>query len=270
MKKYSAVVLHIVVLVGLVSAQTSELSSLRQKFRSFDYDGVIELANEFLTRSDQYNESQLISIYEMKAMAHYSLSELDAAQYAFESILKLDFNYSPDPVKTSPKIIDFFDSIKKDVRRETESDDQSVEKPTASDTLTVVQDRLGIYQKSIPASLVLPGSGHFVMGDKKRGVLLTGASLLSLSTALYFTGQTRDKERDYMNAIDEADISSSYKSYNSAYKTRNVLWAAYAAVWIYAQTDLIFFQEKRQNVQVFARPSFSPEYPSFISLTLSF
>jgi hypothetical protein len=45
---------------------------------------------------------------------------------------------------------------------------------------------------------------------------------------------------------------------------------AYAAVWIYTQTDLLFFHEKRQNVQLFGLPSISPEYPSFVSLTISF
>lgn len=255
----------------LVYAQTpAELTSLQQKFRSFDYDGVIELANEFLTRRDQYTPEQLVSIYEMKAIAHYSKSQLDAAEYAFEAILKIDPTYSPDSVNTSPKIITFFESVKKKMEQTVAQDEQIPDKVVVTDTLTIVQETLGAYRKSIPASLLLPGSGHLLMGDKKRGFVLSAASLVTLSSAIYFTNQTRSKEKDYMNATDEDIISSSYSSYNNAYKTRNALWLGFAAVWVYSQTDLIFFHEKRQKIQVVALPSFSPDKTAFLSLSLLF
>jgi hypothetical protein len=235
---------------------------MQQKFRSFEYDSVIILAEQALTQSSQFTSQELISIYEMKAISHFAQSEFAAAETDFTKILQLDSLYTPDPVKTSPKIIDFFNEVKAKFQRQSE---QPTEQPPTEivmrDTVTVRQESLGRYRTSIPASLVLPGAGHLLMGETKRGTIMAALSLVTLTSAAYFTNQTHKKHSDYMNAIDEQNIAVTYDSYSSAFKTRNILWAAYAAVWLYAQTDLLYFHQGRQQLNFSLSPSpdvFSP------------
>ena len=256
------IVLSLIYVCALFSQEPPTLTHMQQKCRSFEYDSVIAIAEDALTQPERFTSNELISIYEMKAISHFAQSEFAAAKTDFGKILQLDSLYTPDPVKTSPKIIDFFTDVKAEFQRQSE---QPAEQPPTTvvqrDTITVTQETLGRYRTSIPASLLLPGSGHLLMGETKRGAIMTALSLVTLTSAAYFTNQTREKHSDYMNAIDEQNIAAAYDSYNSAFKTRNILWATYAVVWLYAQTDLLYFHQDRQRLNLgftLSPDSFSP------------
>ncbi|MBN1560371.1 hypothetical protein JW998_08980 [candidate division KSB1 bacterium] len=248
----------------------ADLTSLQQAFQSFDYDSVIDLAAQALRQPQRFTPEQLISIHEMKAVSHYAKAEMSQARDSFVAILKIDSLYAPDPVKTSPKIIAFFNSLKQESEyRTTEHQQPPPEKIVIHDTVMVVQQTLGAYKMSVPVSLVFPGAGHLLMGETGRGAVLLALSTATLATAIYYSYESRQKEDDYMNALDDAAIRSTYNAYNSAYRTRNALWAAYAAVWIFSQTDLLLFHERRQNITLSLAPSCS-ELSPMLSFTVQF
>ena len=245
-----------------------DVDIIQQKFRSFDYNAVIELADKALQAPSHLSSEQQIKIYEMKAVSHYSKTDLQQARLAFLEILKIESSHTLDPVTTSPKIISFYNSVKKEFEFSTRP--KEAEQVVVHDTVLVSTETTGLYKKSIPASIILPGTGHLVMGDKKRGFWITAASVITLSSAIYFTRDTRQKEKEYTSAIEPENIESTYTAYNSAYKKRNVAWAAYAVIWVYAQTDLLFFHEKRQHIQLSVQPSIDGVSPSFVSLNVRF
>lgn len=254
---------------GLVGQEpAADLQNLQQAFQSFDYDGVIDLAMRALRQPERFSQEQLISIHEMKAISHYAKAEMPQAREGFIDILKIDPLYAPDPVKTSPKIIAFFNSLKQEFEYDTTIHlQEAAEQTVIHDTVTVVRQTLGAYRKSVPASLLCPGAGHLLMGETRRGTVLLALSAATLASALYYSYESRQKEDAYMNALDDAAIRAAYDVYNSAYRTRNALWAAYAAVWLFSQMDLILFHEGRQGVTLSLAPSFAT--PS-LSLNLQF
>ena len=99
---------------GLSQDKATYLDSLRQKLENFDYTGTINLADSLLKFINNPTPSQLLEIYRMKGISEFSLQEDQAAKKSFLSILGIDKNYELDSAKTSPKIISFFDDIKKD------------------------------------------------------------------------------------------------------------------------------------------------------------
>ncbi len=242
------ILLFVVSVMAYAETATTEVGGIAQKFRAFDYDAVIELSNKALTHADALSQEELFQILEMKAVSHYSKMEMTEALNSFVEILKIDPGHELDPVKYSPKIVAFYNEIKVNFPVETVSQpvEQEPEKP---DTVIVYrQDRS--FKKSILPSLVLPGTGHLLIGKRQKGMILTTLSAATLATSIWLSIDCANKEKDYLNAVDPGDIDAKYAEYNSSYKTRNALWTAYAAIWLYTQVDLIFLQKPSAPIQV--------------------
>ncbi len=238
-----------------------QLEMMQQKYRTFDYDAVIELAENALQDTSELNKDELFQIYEMKAAAHYSKMQMQQALTSFMHILRLDPNHELDPVKTSPKIVNFYNEIKANFQSE-QSKPDTLPKPQIQvvDTVRIVENSSGFYRKTLPASLLLPGTGHLLAGNGRKGTWLTTLSVISLSAAAYYTYSTHQKQEQYLNATDAQDIQRRYSAFNSAYKKRNVLWGAYAVLWAFAQTDLLFIQTPQYSVNFsyLPRNNFNP------------
>ncbi len=253
---------------GVSQSGAVQLEMMQQKYRAFDYDAVIDIAEQALKDTSDLEKDERIQIYEMKAASHYSKMEMQEALTSFMNLLRLNADHELDPVKTSPKIISFYNEIKANFLQE-----QAITPPEPQiqvvDTVRIVENSTGFYRKTLPASLLLPGTGHWLAGNTRKGTWLTSISALALGAAVYFTYQTHEKQELYLNATETEDIQQRYSSYNSAFKKRNALWATYAILWAYAQTDLLFFQTPQYSINL----SFMPERnfsPAFISCSVHF
>jgi hypothetical protein len=223
---------------------------IEQKFRAFDYDAVIELAKQSLVHADDYMPEILFQIYEMKAVAHYSKMEMTQALNSFLAILKIDPEHDLDPVKHSPKIISFYDEIKLNFKHSQKSEDiAEIQLPVKPDTV-IVYRMDSSFKKLIYPSIVIPGSGQWLDGQRQKGMILTGTGAALLVSSIYVTLDCAQKEKDYLNANVQSDIDDAYASFNSSYKTRNALWAAYSLVWIYSQIDLFISHKPAAPLQL--------------------
>ena len=243
----------------------AQQESIEQKFRAFDYDAVIDLANQALVHAGDYTPEILFQIYEMKAVSHYSKMEMTASLNSFVEILKIDPQHKLDPAKYSPKIVAFFDEIKQSFLRSVEPISQPTTQDAAQPDTVIVYRIDNSFPKIIYPSLLAPGSGHWLGGHKQKGMILTGASTILLASSIYYTLDCRQKEKDYLNAVAQNDIDSKYALYNSSYKTRNALWSAYALVWIYSQVDLFFSYKSKSPIQLgFISPTHNHHAMGFV------
>ena len=120
---------------------TLEVEIVRQKFRNFEYDSVITYASKALAEKEHFSSENLIDIYELKAISHFSLLEMNASLSSFLEMLKIDPDYSLDPVKTSPKILSFFEELKKSYQPEVR--DETARQTAKIDTVRIADDRTG-------------------------------------------------------------------------------------------------------------------------------
>ncbi|MBN2413554.1 hypothetical protein JXQ31_17890 [candidate division KSB1 bacterium] len=216
-------------------------------FKNFEYDKVISTADSILLNRTDLNEQQLLAVYKMRALSNYSLLQMNLALKDFIEILNINPEFSLDPVQTSPKIITFFNEIKANFQAR-EENPQVIE--TQRDTIRIVKDTSGLFKNMLIRSVIVPGSGHIYLDNSAKGWLLTSASSVTLAGAVYYIFDCNRKEKSYLNETNPALIEEKYNNYNSSYKKRNILITTYAVLWLYSQTDILFFQSKKLSPKV--------------------
>lgn len=230
----------------------SSLNSLKQQFENFQFTKVISSADSLLINKVNMSTGQLKEIYKVKAISEYSLLDEENAKISFIAILNLDSNFVFDSTKTSPKIISFFNDIKRKYISDLTKQKEIQEK---QDKLNLTQnknvfDNEKKLRSAIIRSILLPGLGHISNGEKTKGIILTTLSAASLGSMVYFIIDTNKKQDAYQSENDPNLIPSKYNDYNNSYKLRNASIITFAVIWLYSQIDLLFFTDfnKDQNL----------------------
>lgn len=241
MNKFYFIKILLVFSTTLIFAQDKNIHSLELEFQSFNYQNVISFSEELLQEKSALNNDEIQQIYLLKGISHFSLSDERRARESFIELLKLDEEYEPDPVQVSPKIIRFFDDVKNEYEQIVAED--SNKQITKTDTIFVKEP---VYVESnlkevLVRSVVLPGWGHLYSGNKFKGVLLTTASVGLIGASVYYAIDARNKEKEYLSETQSKLIQQKYEDYNNSYKLRNIFLFSYLAVWLYSQSDILFF-----------------------------
>ena len=228
---------------GISQTNTNSLDSLRQRLENFDYTGTIILADSLLKYSNNPTASQLIEIYRMRGISEFSLLEDQSARNSFLSILKIDKNYELDSAKTSPKIITFFDGIKKTFIAEynkQEKYNSAVDSLYSAQIRRRSEENINRFKNSMVRSLLLPGLGHLYLGEKPKGIILTTLSSVSLAAVIYFIFDSNNKFDDYEEATDPVVRANNWNLYYDSNRWKNISLVSFAVLWLYSQADLLF------------------------------
>ncbi|OGU62949.1 MAG: hypothetical protein A2V66_10115 [Ignavibacteria bacterium RBG_13_36_8] len=245
MKKIAVVILPLLIYVSpCLCQERSTINKIEKKFQAFEYDSVIVLANTILSTDQNLLQEKAIDILIMKAVSQYSLSRNSEARKSFVEVLKLNGNFELNPATISPKIIDFFNSIKQEfgdiTKPKTEGTKIDSTRFANPPPITIAPTLL---KNTIMRSMVLPGWGHLYLDQKTKGWILTSAGMAVAVSMVYFIFDANSKEKDYLNEVAPALIQQKYDSYNTSYKIRNALIISYVAIWLYSQIDILFFSD---------------------------
>ncbi len=276
MKNQILIIYCIILFTFNISAQNKDgLEEIKSQFQSFNYSNVITIAEKMLQDESRYNDDELIEIYLLKGISHYSLKQADEVKSCFYEMLKLNRNYKIEPSRVSPKIITEFEKAKIEYEQIISNNESSVIVKTDTlysvDTLYVEPDR-DVYSSAMIRSIILPGWGHLYAGHKTKGLILTSASALTLGSMLYYIIDANDKRSRYLNELDPELIDQKYDEYNSSYKIRNILFVTYALIWIYSQLDILFISEIPYvpGISTANRVNFPHSYPADVQLNWRF
>lgn len=228
------------------------LSLLQKKFDLFKYGDVITIANKLLLKKAPFTKKEIIDIYKMKGISHYSLSEDDAAKKSLIEILRIDTSFSLDSTKISPKIIAFFKQVQNDyIQQQKDIEARTV---VRIDTVYVPKVEYDFEHESrlkgaIARSLIIPGLGQLYNQDNFKGIVLTLFSSTALISSIYYIIDSNKKEKAYLVETNKNLIESKYSDYNSSYKKRNISLISFGILWIYSQVDLLFLShdENKNN-----------------------
>jgi hypothetical protein len=228
--------------------EQNSLKSIINSYEAFNYVDVIRKSEQAISNKGNYSDKELIDIYMLKGISHYSISEELNAQKCFIEILKLHSEYSPDPAAVSPKIISLFNTTKETfIKIRDEQLNENKKLSDNSDSLLTIKIQLlemnnSTYKRALTKSLLLPGWGHFELNQETKGWVLSSLSVASLATMIYYIFDTNSKEKEYLSEANESLIREKYNSYNSSYRIRNLSIILFSAIWSYSQFDIIFFQ----------------------------
>lgn len=226
----------------LIYSQQSKIELLlKSKFENFEYEKVITISDSLLKFSGNLTREDSIKIFYYRAISAFHIWDINLSEESFKVLLKLDKNFQPDSSEVSPKIISFFNQIRKREIEEIQSISlqQNLLFQDQNSKVEELRKNFSLYREAILKNLVYPGWGNFVINQKTKAYIFTSSFSISLISSVYFYFLTEKKEREYLNEINPDKISEKYSPYNMAYKLRNISLISLGLIYIYSQFDLL-------------------------------
>lgn len=226
----------------MIYSQSKEPISkiLKSKFENFEYENIIQISDSILKSGFKINKEDSIQIFYYRSIAAFHIWDINISEESFKILLKLDKNFILDSTEVSPKIILFFEQIKK---KETEKFDELIKNQKQNNLNSSSNDNLKrsftIFRESVEKNFIMPGWGNLFLNEKDKGYFFITTFSISLLSSIYFYFDTRSKEKAYLNEVDIEKISEKYKSYNTSYKLRNISLITSGLIYIYSQFDIL-------------------------------
>lgn len=246
MKILLPVILFSLLPISTVFAQTSvsAIDDIKQEYQSFHYKNVIEkgtfyLGEPYITKKDS------LVIFTYLLNASFTLNDLSQASQFVSDILAISEDFNLDPKTNSPKVIRFFNDKKKKFKSQKAHQPLILVKPNLKKT------QHPPYRSAVLSgglTLLFPGSGHILENVNHKYYYRSLISAVIISSSVYQTVQTNEKEKKYLNAKAGADFNQAYSAYNAAYKLRNGFYLIYFAWGLYSLYDLQ--SNKKFNVSI--------------------
>lgn len=222
-------------------SQNVSYEQIKNEFKNFEYEKVIKLSEEVIN-SGELTDSLLIDTYLMRAVSYYSLANDRSTRQDFQQILRIKKDFLPNPLEISPKLITLFNEVKTEFLASEQPDSKEENLQQGNIPSKIFDDAL--MRNSILRNIALPGWGQLNAGFTTKGIVLGTASLLNLTGMIYFIADASKKQNAYLSETNNTLIQEKYDAYNKSYKIRNALIISYAAIWIYSQIDILFFNNQ--------------------------
>ncbi|MBK7105394.1 MAG: hypothetical protein IPH62_08930 [Ignavibacteriae bacterium] len=237
--------------IQLFAQSNVDLINLQNHYELFEYSTVISKSEQLLLDKKRFSQHDIIQIYTLKAVSHYSMSDMENSRKSFVEILKINENFELNNSQFSPKLVTYFNDVKKeflDILKVKDESEQIKIEPNENKIL-YLQNKSEL-NNALAKSILLPGLGHLHLDDNSKGWILTSASIVSLGSMIYFIFDANQKEKNYLAQTNPLQIKIKYDEYNKSYKIRNVLIGTYAAIWLYSQIDILFFSNELGSEKV--------------------
>ncbi len=233
-QKYLFIVLVMLFCHGLFGQDLErDIQSLEKDFKSFNYKKVIE-KGQFLLADPYTSKEDSLRIYKFILSSAYALNDTTLAKKVVLDILACEPSFVPNPRETSPKIIEFFNYVKKQKLPFIQVKRDTVYLPATTKPIKVPLMK----PYSLVSGILLPGSGHLLEGFTSRGYVFSAISVTLLAGTIYAAVETGNRYDAYMSAEGNADYNRLYNDYNQMYKTRNALIFVYGLWSLYGLFDL--------------------------------
>lgn len=209
----------------------SDIIQVKVLYESLEFNRAINSGQRLLKSNQELNKEELVTIHNYMALSFYNIGKIDSARSHFLTLLSIQPDFELDPINVSPKIISFFEQIKKEVKKsQTEN--------------TIGYTKYVFLEDLRPAatfrSALIPGWGQIYKNQKKRGYIIGGAfitSLIATGTSIYFEKDTHNK---YLDSTTPNTIEENYKTYNSWFKKRKLFTITTISIWAVAILDALW------------------------------
>ncbi len=232
-----------------LSAQSKDYDvfQLRFLYNEVKFDDVIQLGRQLLKNPQRLDQKDLEQIHKYLALSFFNTGLTDSSRSHFYTLLSVNPAYEPDPVQTSPKILEFFRRIKNSFEAERE-------KKTAIPykEYVFVED---IRPAAALRSLLLPGWGQWYKKQPSKAYLFSGAFLSATVSVGVSYLLEQDLRQKYLDEKDPNRIDGRYNDYNSMSKVRRVMQYTALALWGASVADALF-----SSYDPLLQPRVDPEY----------
>ncbi len=240
-----------------VPPQSPDLKRARDRFEFGAFAEAAGTIRNWLAEHPDASGDDAIEAYRMLGIAELKLGDAAQARAAFVSLLSLDPDYALDPFLVEPKVVEFFDAVKRDneatlaplrERKHALDEQRRLADEAKRRLLAEEQARAGAppklvrVQERIYLFNWLPlGAGQFQNGDRAKGTAIAAAEVVLAATnlgAIVFHNQiAQDPKRRCSTSAPTGCKQPPYTDADRAlmsridvvkYASAGLFWAVYA------------------------------------------
>jgi tetratricopeptide (TPR) repeat protein len=211
------------------------VSAVEAAYEALDYAQAEALARQALARSEAFTRAQLVRLHTTLGLLLFARNDALGASEQFRAALSLDQALTLDPVLVSPVTLAFFDETKGAFLRERAGE---VVGTGPAVRYVVVRD---VRPDAALRSIVLPGWGQRMKGQRAKGWVLTGAWAGALGASVATHIQRGRARQEYLrdDITDPDSIAANYRHYNRWHRARGALLLGAGVVWAAAIVDAL-------------------------------
>jgi hypothetical protein len=209
-------VIALAVAVALAAAPTSpELKRARDRFEFGSFAEAAAIVRGWLAEHPDASGEDAIEAYRILGIAELKLGDEPQARSAFVSLLSLDPDHVLDPFLVEPKVVEFFDRVKREhepalaplrERRRALEEQRRLAEDAKRRLLSDEQARTGpptrvvrVEEHVYLLNWIPFGAGQFQNGDRAKGTAIAAAQLglgaLNLGAILFHNAIAQDPSR---------------------------------------------------------------------------
>jgi hypothetical protein len=192
-----------------------------------EYVSIIEQA-PFALLDTTLSHDEIIETNKFYGFSLAVMGRKEAAIKVFQRILDLKTDFTLDPVKVSPKIINVFNEAR------SEKILQMTTKKPIKDTVYV--------DRQIPITILIPGIYQVQRNKKVKGYCILAAEVLSLSALGISQYNYQKSHNEYLAENDPKAIDEKYNICNGWYKKRTIFISTSMIIWLYNIFDVLHTQ----------------------------
>ncbi len=204
------------------------IEEIKNYYRAMNYEQAEQKARDALINYNQFAPAELVELHKYLALINFAQGKIEESKKQFKTALSLKPDLVLSPLYVSPKIIEFLNQVKAEVRSGPGITNEFSVK------YVVVKDKR--FNASL-RSLILPGWGQLYKGEKKKGMVLIALCGVSLGGLLATHVEYNKARQEYVAAEQPFEIQSKYRVYNNYYRARNSMAVFTMALWLYAHID---------------------------------
>ncbi len=215
-------------------AQQSAKEGMQVKYLydTLRFEDAIKSGRDLLQEKQVLGKANLIIIHQYMAYSFFNLNKLDSARVHFLTLLSLNRNIKLDPIRTSPKIIDFFQRVRQDFNHMEREE-------------RLIPVREYVFEKdprpsAAWRSVLLPGWGQYFKKQPDRAYWIGGIFMGSaVLTTLSFFQENKYKNL-YHKETNPVQIPGLYDTYNTWSKYRRVMSYITLSAWVLSFADALW------------------------------
>ncbi|MHB2149287.1 hypothetical protein ACX8XP_09545 [Calditrichota bacterium LG25] len=227
--------------IASTTAHSQPLAPLKAYYESLEFEKTISYGQQLLKDASSFTPDELIEIHKYLGFAYFNLRKMDSARVQFLTILEIDPDYEFDPITTSPKIIAYYNALKKEFKQ-----GRFNEKPAAIRYVFISDKRPAASLRSV----FLPGWGQYYKGQKKRAALFFSSFLVASAATASAAILENHYHQKYRAVDDITKLDAAYDDYNRWYKFRKAGVIVTVGVWLSSVFDAMWSNYEIQSVRV--------------------
>ncbi len=206
----------------------STLASIKSLFDAGSYISA-ELEARRALEDTRVSDSVRVQLQKLLGFALVAQGRNEAAIEHFIDALKLDSSLTLDPVLTSPKILNVFETAKEQYRNE-------IVREKKAGTVSLVKNGT-VYRPPSFRAILFPGWDQIYRGRSTKGWVLLGLGAAAAVTAIASDILRREARTSYLEASTPVLAASRYSTYNAYYKTEFYSVSAFIVIYVYSEFD---------------------------------